>query len=70
MYRVERSQTALIVRGPEGFERILDPAAIGVVVRPNVSSPHDELVAYTVPCGLMTEAEQVALALEIESYPI
>lgn len=66
MYFVERNNIDIVVTGPAGFKKGIDPRAIGVVLRCNES---ETAQPYTLKCADMTDAELVAVALEIDSYP-
>ncbi len=69
MYFVERTESKLIVRGPEGFEKSVSTNAIGIVLRQNSQDPYDDIPqTYTVAVKEMTDSEVVAMVLGLLSF--
>jgi hypothetical protein len=65
MFKVERNEIELIVRGPEGFEKRLPCDAVGVVIR---AIDDEDPEPCTLLCGRMSDAEAVACALGIPAF--
>lgn len=69
MYRVKRNKRQITVRGPGQRVFRLITKDIGIVLRPSLQWPFQELMPYAVRCSDMTDAEIVGHALVIDSYP-
>jgi|688.fasta_scaffold517514_2 hypothetical protein len=69
MYKIEQNEEAVIVYGPDGFQRRLLKSAVGIVLRQGVGEPWDDTPRpFTIKIGKMTDEEVVACALGIEPW--
>jgi hypothetical protein len=70
MYAIEKTNTEVIIKGPDGYQKNLPKCAVGIVLRENVEEPWDGVPRpYTVQIGSMTDTEIVACALGMQAYP-
>jgi|694.fasta_scaffold95227_4 hypothetical protein len=70
MYRIEKTNSEVIVVGPNGYEKRLSNDAIDIVFREDLEEPFfGALRPYTVKVSSMTEVEAVACALGIQAFP-
>lgn len=67
MYEVLRNQGAITVGGPSDFSASVNPESVGVVLRSIADG--SEPVKCTIECKRMTNAEIVAMVLELVAYP-
>lgn len=66
MFSVERKKNELIISGPDGYRKRLDPEGVGIVVRLG----EFDLERFTIKLSACTDEEIVGIALEIPAYPI
>ena len=70
MFIVKRDKDVAIVRGPEGYEKIIPKNSIGFVIRLDIENEIDPMPRrYVISCNDITDAEIVGVALEENAYP-
>ena len=70
MYEVERTESEIIVKGPDNYVKALNPESISIVLRPSVHCPFADLEPYALRYVDMTDSEIVGQTLGISSYPV
>jgi hypothetical protein len=69
MYEIEKTETEVIVRGPNGYQKRIPNSAVGVVLRRNPEEIWDDTPRpYTIQITRMTELEIVSCAVDLPAY--